>query len=79
MPQLDIVCDLRISFNINSSWMSWTLDVEFISAVLVKSDFITIWDQCHWNVYLVLFTSICRTSKYDFVCVLYINLKPSWS
>jgi hypothetical protein len=25
MPQLDVVCDLVISFNVNNSWTSWTL------------------------------------------------------
>jgi hypothetical protein len=29
MPQLDVVCDLGMSFNVNSSQMSWTPDIEF--------------------------------------------------
>jgi hypothetical protein len=39
MPQLNVVFDLGISFNIDSSWMSWTLDIEFFLAILVESDF----------------------------------------
>jgi hypothetical protein len=31
------------------------------------------------KVYLILFPCICRTSKFDFECVLYINLKSRWS
>jgi hypothetical protein len=32
---LDVVCDLGISFNVNNSWMSWTLDIDIVSAILV--------------------------------------------
>jgi hypothetical protein len=39
MPQLDVVCDLDISFNVDISWTSWTLDIELVSAILVESDF----------------------------------------
>jgi hypothetical protein len=59
--------------------MSWTLDIEIVSAILVESDFSWTWDQFHWKVYLVLFPCICRTSKSDLVYVLYINLKVRWS
>jgi hypothetical protein len=44
MPQLDVVCDLGISFNMDSSWTSWTLDIEIVSAILVESDSIFMWD-----------------------------------
>jgi hypothetical protein len=39
-PQLDVVCYLGISFNLDSSWTRWTLDIEFVSTILVGSDFI---------------------------------------
>jgi hypothetical protein len=39
MPQLDIVCNLAISFNVDNSWMSWALDIETILAILVESNF----------------------------------------
>jgi hypothetical protein len=39
MPQLHVVYDLRISFNLDSSWMSWTLNIEFVLEILVESDF----------------------------------------
>jgi hypothetical protein len=44
MPQLDVVCDLGICFNMNSSWMSWTLDIKILLAILVQSDFSWTWD-----------------------------------
>jgi hypothetical protein len=75
MPQLDFVCDLGISFNMDNSWMSWTLDIEIVSAILVQSDFSWTWDWCHWKGYLVLFLCICRMSKSDLVSIMYINLK----
>jgi hypothetical protein len=28
MPQLDVICDLGVSFNVDNFWMSWTLDIE---------------------------------------------------
>jgi hypothetical protein len=34
MTQLYVVCDLGISFNMDSSWMSWTLYIEIVSAFL---------------------------------------------
>jgi hypothetical protein len=37
MPQLDVVCDLG-SFNVDRSWMSWTLDIECVSAMMVEYD-----------------------------------------
>jgi hypothetical protein len=79
MPQLDVVCDMGISFNVDNSWTSWTLDTALVLAILVKSDFSWTWDWCHWNFYLVLFPCICRTCKSDFVCVMCINLKLRWS
>jgi hypothetical protein len=47
MSQLDVVCDLGVSLNFDSFWMSWTLDIEIISAILVYSNFSWTWDQCH--------------------------------
>jgi hypothetical protein len=58
MPQLDVVCNLGISFNMDSSWTSCTLDIEIVLAILVESNFIWMWDQCHWKVYVVLFRCI---------------------
>jgi hypothetical protein len=78
-PQLDVVCDLGISFNVDSSWTSWTLDIEFFSAILVESEFGWTWDQFHWKGYFVLSPCIYRMSKSNFVCVMYINLKARWS
>jgi hypothetical protein len=37
--QLDVVCDLGVSFNMDSSWTSWNLDIEIVLAILVESDF----------------------------------------
>jgi hypothetical protein len=79
MPQLDVICDLGINFNMDNSWTSWTLGIEFFSAILVESDSSLTWDKLHWNDYLVLFLCICRTSKSDVVWMLYLNLKPRWS
>jgi hypothetical protein len=39
MPQLSVVCDMGISFNVDSSWMCWTLDIEIVSKILVRSNF----------------------------------------
>jgi hypothetical protein len=39
MPQLDVICDLGISFDMDNSWMSWTLDIKIVSAILAESDF----------------------------------------
>jgi hypothetical protein len=39
MSQLDVVRDLDISFNVNSSWMSWTLDIDIVSEIMVESYF----------------------------------------
>jgi hypothetical protein len=78
MPQLDVLWDLVISFNVDNSWMSWTLDIEIVSPILVASDASWTWYWIHWKVYLVLFLSICRMLKYDFICLLYINLNPRW-
>jgi hypothetical protein len=36
--QLDVVCDMDISFNVYNSWMSWTMDIKFVLAILVESD-----------------------------------------
>jgi hypothetical protein len=33
------VCDLGISFNVDSSWTNGTLDIELVSVILVESDF----------------------------------------
>jgi hypothetical protein len=85
MTQLDVVCDLGISFNVASSWMSWTLDIEIDLAILAESDFSWTWYQCHWKSHVILCPYICRRSKFDFVCILYIYLKlrlswtPSWT
>jgi hypothetical protein len=67
MPQLDVVCDLGISFNMDSSWTSWTLDIELASAILVESHFSWTWDRRHWKSYLLLFLCICGKFKSDFV------------
>jgi hypothetical protein len=77
--QLDVVCDLCLSFNLDSSWTTWTQHIEFFLIILVESDLSWTWEWCHWKFYLVLFWCICRKSKFDFLCVLYINLKPWWS
>jgi hypothetical protein len=53
-----------------TSWMSWTLDIEIVSAILIESDFSLTWDQFHWKFYLFLFPCTYRTSKFNFVCVL---------
>jgi hypothetical protein len=37
MSQLDVVCNMSISFNVNSSWTSWTLDIDIVSAILAES------------------------------------------
>jgi hypothetical protein len=79
MPQLDVICDLGINFNMDNSWTSWTLGIEFFLAILVESDSSLTWDKLQWNDYLVLFLCICRTSKSDVVWMLYLNLKPRWS
>jgi hypothetical protein len=76
---LDIVCNLGMSFNVDSSWISWALEIEIVLAILVVSDFIWTWDQIHCNVYLILFVSICRTSKSNFVSILDVNLNARWS
>jgi hypothetical protein len=78
MPQLDVVCDMGICFNGDNSWMSWTLDIWIISAILVEFDFSWSSDRCHWKFYLTLFVCLCRTYKLDFVYTLYINLEPRW-
>jgi hypothetical protein len=44
-----IVCELGISFNMDNSWMSWTLDTEIFSAILVESYFSQTLDWFHWN------------------------------
>jgi hypothetical protein len=30
---LDVECDLDISFNVDSSWTSWALDIEIVSLI----------------------------------------------
>jgi hypothetical protein len=85
MPQLDVLCDLGIRFNMYSSWTSWTLDIEIVSEILVESYFSWTWDECHCKGYLILFPFTCGMSKSNFICVLYNNLKakcswtPSWT
>jgi hypothetical protein len=37
MPQWQVICYLGISFNMDSSWMSWTPDIEIVSEILVES------------------------------------------
>jgi hypothetical protein len=78
MTQLDVVCDVGIHFNMDSSWTCWTLYIEIVFTIMVQSDFSWTWDQCHWKGYLVLFPWICRTSKSDLVCIMYIHLKLRW-
>jgi hypothetical protein len=39
MHQLDVICDLGISFNVDNSWMSWTLDMEIVLSCQVHPDF----------------------------------------
>jgi hypothetical protein len=39
MSQLDAVCEMCISCNVNNSWTSWTLDIDIVSAILVESYF----------------------------------------
>jgi hypothetical protein len=63
MLQLGVVCDLVITFNVDSSWTRWALDIEIVLAILVESYFSWTWDKCHWKVYLVIFLCICRTYK----------------
>jgi hypothetical protein len=58
--------------------MSWTLDIAFVSSILVEPDNSWTWYQFHSKFYLILFPCICRTSKSDFVWVLYINLNLRW-
>jgi hypothetical protein len=41
---LDAVCDLGISFNVDSSWISCALDTEIVSAIMVESYFSWTWD-----------------------------------
>jgi hypothetical protein len=36
---LDVVCDMGIGFDVDSSKMCWTLDIEIVSVILVESDF----------------------------------------
>jgi hypothetical protein len=40
MPQLDVVCDLGINFNMDNSWTSWTMYIEIVLVILVQPDFI---------------------------------------
>jgi hypothetical protein len=47
MPELDVVCDLIISFNVDNSWTSWTLYIVIVSAVLVESNFSWTLDRWH--------------------------------
>jgi hypothetical protein len=35
--QLDVVCDLNISFNVDNSWTSWTPDIEIVSAPRISA------------------------------------------
>jgi hypothetical protein len=44
MPQFHVVCNLGISFNMDNSWMTWTLDIKIVLAILVESDFSWTWD-----------------------------------
>jgi hypothetical protein len=39
MTQFDVIYDLGNSFNMDSSWTSWTLDIELVLAILVESEF----------------------------------------
>jgi hypothetical protein len=34
-PQLNVVCDLGIRFNVDSCWTSWTLDIDIVSEIMV--------------------------------------------
>jgi hypothetical protein len=43
-PQLDVVCDLDISFNMGSSCTNWILDIKIVLAIMVESNFIWTWD-----------------------------------
>jgi hypothetical protein len=47
MALLYVICDLCISFNMDSSSMSWTLDIKIVSVILAESDFSWTWDQFH--------------------------------
>jgi hypothetical protein len=38
MPQLDVICDLNISFNVDNSQANWTLAIKIVLASLVESD-----------------------------------------
>jgi hypothetical protein len=78
-PQLDVICDLVINFNVDNYRTSWVLDIEIVSAILTESDFSCIWEKFHWKGYLVLFSWICRTLKEELVCILSLNLNSRWS
>jgi hypothetical protein len=38
-PKLDVICDLGISFNIDSSWISWALEIEIVLTIMIESYF----------------------------------------
>jgi hypothetical protein len=60
-----IVCELGISFNMDSSWMSWTLDTEIFSAILVESYFSQTLDWFHWN---FISSSFCAYVNFQIPC-----------
>jgi hypothetical protein len=64
-PRLDVVCELGISFNMDSSWMSWTLDTEIFSAILVESYFSQTLDWFHWN---FISSSFCAYVNFQIPC-----------
>jgi hypothetical protein len=69
----------RHSFNVDSSWTSWAMQIELVLVSLVESNFSWTWDWCHWKCYLILFLCIYRMSKSDFICILVVNLIARWS
>src|SRR5207237_9856712 len=60
-------------------------ELPLVWTIPVDSDGSLMWDRCHWKLYEILFPSIYRTSKTEFVCVLGINFGvacswiPRWS
>jgi hypothetical protein len=55
------------------------LEIGTILMIADASYFSWQWDWCQWNVYLLCFPSICRTSKTEVVCDLDVNLNKRWS
>jgi hypothetical protein len=75
----------------DSNWIHSPLDknsgaapkmvLEIGTLLMIAGDFDFSWtsDQFHWNVYVLIFPCIYRTSKMEVVCNLDVNLNTRWS